>query len=104
MANAMAWLTNPAAASAQQEPEPEAGADLFGDVGNWWESEFDAFADAGTDDMSLFSNNSSFQTEDMPSLMNLLMTRQDENEEEKKKKKADEAKKDEYKRAEAKKA
>merc|ERR1712187_226084 len=44
MANAMAWLTNPAAASASEE-EPNAGADLFGDAGNWWESEFDVEAD-----------------------------------------------------------
>ena len=75
----MAWLSNPAAASASEEsePEPDAGADLFGDAGNWWESEFDV---DGADDMSLFSNNSSLQTEDMPDLMALLMHRQDESE------------------------
>jgi hypothetical protein len=102
MANAMAWLTNPAAAAAaEEEPEPEAGADLFGDDGNWWESELDAEAD---DDMSLFSNNSSLLTEDMPDLMALLMHRQDETENEKKKAAKADARLNEYKKAEQAKA
>eukprot|EP00980_Cylindrotheca_fusiformis_P013283 scaffold3375_cov153-Cylindrotheca_fusiformis.AAC.8 len=77
MANAMAWLTNPAAAAAAaaEEPEPAPGSDIFTGSDNWWEQDQ---ASTGADDISLFSNNTDFKTEEMPDLMSLLRQRQED--------------------------
>jgi hypothetical protein len=70
MANAMAWL------SAGDEPSPAPGSGLFTGGDNWWEKDD---ASTGGDDISLFSANTDFKTQDMPDLMTMLHQKQEEN-------------------------
>ncbi len=64
MANAMSWLTSPAAAAA--EPAPAPGSGLFTGADNWWEQDDAVEVDAG---VSVFSGGNDFKTEAMPVLM-----------------------------------
>jgi hypothetical protein len=77
MSNAMSWLTNPSApAEEESAPAPVPGSGLFTGEDNWWEKE-----DTSTisDEVSVFSNNTEFKTEDMPDLMTMLRQTQEEN-------------------------
>jgi hypothetical protein len=71
MANAMAWLTSGGAAP--EEPEtadaPAPGAGLFTGGDNWWEKDETSSV---SDDVSLFSANTDFKTQDVPDLMTML--------------------------------
>lgn len=71
MANAMAWLT-----AGEEAAAPAPGSGLFTGGDNWWEQD-----DASTtaDDVSLFSGNTDFKTQDMPDLMSMLKQKQEEN-------------------------
>ena len=89
MANAMAWLTQPAPDDDEPEPAPAPGDGLFTGGANWWEQDDVAPVDDG---VSVFSGGTDFKTEAMPDLMSMLRAKQDENDKERERKEREERK------------
>ena len=78
MASAMAWLTSPATSEVESDSDEEEDKDEAKEV-NWWEQGDELSVD---DEVSMFSNQTEFKTEDMPDLMSLLKSKQDDEKEE----------------------